>query len=97
MPTYVSLVKYTQQGLASIKEAPKRLEAARQRAKATKGEIKAVYLVMGRYDLVVISEAPDDETAAKLVLATSAQGNVTTETLRAFTESEFAKMIASLP
>jgi uncharacterized protein with GYD domain len=97
MPTYVSLIKYTQQGLSSIKDAPKRLEAARQSAKAAGGSLKAVYFVMGQYDLIAISEAPDDEAAATAAVASSAQGNVKTETLRAFTESEFLKMIASLP
>ncbi len=97
MPTYVSLIKYTQQGLSSIKDAPKRLEAARQNAKAAGGSLKAVYFVMGQYDLIAISELPDDEPAAKSAVSASAQGNVKTETLRAFTESEFLKMIASLP
>ena len=97
MPTYVSLIKYTQQGISSIKEASKRLEAARQNAKAAGGSLKAVYFVMGQYDLVAISELPDDETAAKAALTASSQGNVKTETLRAFTESEFLKMVASLP
>lgn len=52
---------------------------------------------MGRYDVVVISEAPNDETAAKLALATGMQGNVTTETLRAFPETEFRQIVAGLP
>jgi uncharacterized protein with GYD domain len=60
-------------------------------------ELKAFYLVMGRYDAVVISEAPNDETVGKLVLMIGAQGNIRTETLRAFTEDEYRKMIAALP
>ena len=52
---------------------------------------------MGRYDAVVISEGPDDETAAKLALATGMQGNVHTETLRAFPEAEFRRIVAALP
>jgi uncharacterized protein with GYD domain len=52
---------------------------------------------MGRYDVVVISEAPDDETAAKLALATGIQGNVQSETLRAFSEPEFKRIVAALP
>ena len=60
-------------------------------------DIKQIYLVMGRYDVVIISEAPDDETAAKLALATGMQGNVQSETLRAFTEPEFKKIVAALP
>ena len=57
----------------------------------------ADYLVMGRYDAVVISEGPDDETAAKLALVTGMHGNVHTETLRAFPEAEFRRIVAALP
>jgi uncharacterized protein with GYD domain len=97
MATYVSLLKYTQKGAETIKQVPSRIEAARQAAKAVGAEIKQIYLVMGRYDVVVISEGPDDETAAKLALATAMQGNVQTETLRAFSEPEFRRIIAGLP
>jgi uncharacterized protein with GYD domain len=97
MATFVSLLSYTQKGSESIKQAPARIEAARQAAKAVGAEIKQIYLVMGRYDAVVISEAPDDETAAKLALATGMQGNVHTETLRAFPEGEFLKIVKALP
>ena len=97
MATYITLLKYTQKGAESIKQAPARIDAARQAAKAAGAEIKQVYLVMGRYDAVVISEGPDDETAAKLALATGMHGNVHTETLRAFPEAEFRRMVAALP
>ena len=65
MATYVTLAKYSAKGAESIKQSPARLDAARQAAKAAGAEIKQVFLVMGRYDIVVISEAPDDETAAR--------------------------------
>ena len=97
MPTFISLLKYTQKGAESIKQVPARIDAARQAAKAVGADIKQIYLVMGRYDVVVISEAADDESAARLALATGIQGNVQSETLRAFTESEFKKIVASLP
>lgn len=97
MPTYITLVTYTQKGAESIKQLPARMEAARKAGKALGADIKQLYLVMGRYDAVVISEAPDDETAAKLALGTAIQGNVRTETLRAFSEAEFMKIVASLP
>jgi uncharacterized protein with GYD domain len=60
-------------------------------------EIKQTFLVMGQYDLVIVFEAPDDETVAKLMLATGSLGNVSTQTMRAFTEDEFRKIIAGLP
>jgi uncharacterized protein with GYD domain len=97
MPTYISLLNFTQQGIEKIKESPARLDKARQAFKAMGAELKAFYLVMGQYDAVVISEAPNDETVGKLVLMIGAQGNIRTETLRAFTEDEYRKMIAALP
>ncbi len=72
MPTYISLLRYTQQGLEKIKESPKRAEANKASFRAMGVEIKQIYLVMGRYDLVVIAEAPNDETAARVMLAIGA-------------------------
>jgi len=66
MATYISLIKYTKEGIANIKESPDRLDAAKKAFKAMGAELKQWYLVMGQYDAVVISEAPDDETVAKL-------------------------------
>jgi uncharacterized protein with GYD domain len=97
MPTYIALVRYTDQGARNIKESPKRLDAAKAAFKAMGAELKQWYLALGRYDAVVISEAPDDETAAKLTLVIGAQGSVRTETLRVFTEDEYRKLIAALP
>jgi uncharacterized protein with GYD domain len=97
MPTYVTLVKYTDQGVRNIKESPARLEAAKKVAKAAGAEIKSFYLALGTYDIVLTVNAPDDETAARLVLTIASQGNVRTDTLRVFDETEFRKLIASLP
>jgi uncharacterized protein with GYD domain len=97
MPTYVTLLTFTDKGIQTIKDAPKRVETARQMAKAAGSQIKAVYYVMGRYDAIVISEAPDDETAVRMALGGSMQGNVKSETLRAFPDDEFMKIVAKLP
>jgi uncharacterized protein with GYD domain len=97
MPHYVTLVRYTQQGASKIKESPARLDAARKAAEAAKGKIHSWYLTMGKYDAVLVSEFPDDETAARFMLATGAMGNITTQTLKAFTESEYRKILSSLP
>jgi len=97
MPTFITLVNYTQQGIEKIKESPARLDAAKAAFRAAGAEIKDFYLVLGRYDIVLIAEGPDAETAAKLALAIGSQGAVRTETLRAFTEEEYRKIIAALP
>jgi uncharacterized protein with GYD domain len=97
MPTYISLIRFTQKGMETIKEGPKRLDAAKQRFRAAGGELKAFYLVTGQYDAVAISELPNDEAVARLALGNSSMGNVRTETLRAFSEDEYRKIIAALP
>jgi len=97
MPTYISLIRYTDQGMRNIKESPKRLDAAKAAFKAMGGELKQWYLVMGRYDAIVISEFPDDETARKMDLVTASLGSIRTEGFRAFTEEEYRKLIAALP
>lgn len=97
MPTYITLIRYTQEGVEKIKEGPARLDAAKQAFKAMGSELKAFYLVMGQYDAVVIAEGPDDDTAVKLALAIGSQGAVRTETMRAYTEEEFRKIVAALP
>ncbi len=97
MPTYVTLLRFTQTGIAAVKDSPGRIEAGRRAYRAMGAELKQWYLLMGQYDAVVISEAPDDETAARVSLAVGALGNVTTETMRAFDEGEFAAMVAGMP
>jgi uncharacterized protein with GYD domain len=97
MPTYITLLRYTQKGIEAAKEAPARRDAARKMFAAAGAKLKAVYLTMGRYDAVAIVEAPDDETIARLALTGGSQGFLRTETMRAFTEDEHNKIIASLP
>ena len=97
MPTYISLIRFTQKGMETIKDGPKRVDAAKQQFRAAGGELKAFYLVTGQYDAVAISELPNDEAAARLALGTGSMGNVRTETLRAFSEDEYRKIIAALP
>jgi uncharacterized protein with GYD domain len=97
MPTYVTLLSFTQQGIQNIKDGPARLDKAKAAIKAAGGEMKAFYLTMGRYDAVTIGEAPSDEAYATTLLALASAGAIRTETLRAFTEDEYRKIIAALP
>lgn len=96
MPTYISLLSWTQQGVAKVKDSPKRLDAGRKAFKKLGVEIKDTYLTMGRYDLVCIIEAPDDAAMAQALLTLGSQGNVQTETLKAWTEDEFRQITKSL-
>src|SRR5437667_3443139 len=96
MPTYISLIRFTQKGVETIREGPKRLDMAKQAFRDAGAELKAFYLVTEQYDAVAISEVPNDETVAKLSLRTAALDNVRTETLRAFNEDEYRKIVASI-
>jgi uncharacterized protein with GYD domain len=97
MPTYISLMRYTQQGIASVKNSPARLDAAKDAYRKAGGELKAFYLTMGTYDMVAVAELPSDEAVAKMALALGAAGNLRSETFRAFTESEYRHVVAALP
>jgi len=96
MPTYIALLKYTSQGIASIKESPARLDAGRKGFKKLGVKIKDTYLTMGSYDLVCVIDAPDDETYAKVILTLGSQGNIQSETLKAFNEADFRKIVGSI-
>jgi uncharacterized protein with GYD domain len=97
MATYIILINWTQEGIKNVKESPDRLDAAKKAFQAYGAQLKEFYLVMGQYDMVVIGEVPDDETVAKLAIAIGAGGAIRTQTLRAFTEDEYRKLIATLP
>ena len=97
MPTYVTLVRFTEQGFATIKDGPQRLEDARRDFEALGARVKDFYLTVGRYDAVAIVEAPDDETIAKLALRIGSRGSSRSETMRAFSEAEYRKIVEELP
>lgn len=97
MSTYISLISWTQKGIENVKKSPDRLDAAKKAFQAAGAELKEFYLVTGQYDMVIVSEAPDDDTVAKIALSIGSAGDVRTITLRAFTENEYRKIIAGLP
>jgi uncharacterized protein with GYD domain len=96
MPHFVSLIRYTQQGIGKIKDSPKRLDAGKKAAEKLGGRILGWYLTMGKYDAVLITEFPNDDACAQFMLSLGALGNVTTQTLRAFNEAEYRKIIGGL-
>jgi uncharacterized protein with GYD domain len=97
MKTYLTIIHYTQQGIENIKDTPVRLDTARELYKSMGAEIKSFYLSMGTFDVVLISEAPDDETATKLALTIISAGPIRAETTRLFTEGEYRTLMAELP
>ena len=96
MPTYVVLNNWTDQGIQSVKESPRRLDVTRKAIEAAGGKMLGFYLTMGKYDSVLIVEAPSDEVAATLALSAGRGGNIRTETLKAFPEAEYRRIIAKV-
>ena len=96
MPSYITLLNWTEKGIASIKGSPARLDAGKEAFKKLGCELKDVYLTMGPYDLVCVLDAPDADTAARAILSLGTEGNVRTLTLPAFTEDEYRKIIDAL-
>ena len=88
MPHYVILASFTDQGIRAVKDTGKRAKVFRDVAKAMGITIKDIFWTLGAYDLVVTMEGPNDETAASLMMKLGAVGNLKSQTLRAFTESE---------
>lgn len=96
MTTYVMLLNWTDQGARNVKESPRRLDAAKKALNEVGGEFKSFFMTMGEYDMVVIYEAPDDAVAARFTLQVGQLGNVRTRTMKAFPESAYREIIASL-
>lgn len=96
MATYVTLYKYTAQGIQNIKDAPKRVDAAIKAAEAAGMKVKQTLWLQGEYDFMAISEGPDEIAAMAFAIQTAKLGNVTSQTLRAFTLEEMKKILAKV-
>jgi uncharacterized protein with GYD domain len=97
MPMFICSLRWTDQGIRSVKDAPKRAQASRELAKKLGIEIKEVYLTSGDDDVLLIVDTPNGDNVAKFALVLGSQGNVRTRTARAWPQSEFQKLISELP
>jgi uncharacterized protein with GYD domain len=97
MATFILSLNWTEHGIRSVRDAPKRAQAASELARRLGVEIKQIYLTTGDSDLLAVVEARDGDNVAKFALALSAQGNVRTRTARAWTQTEFEKLLSDLP
>lgn len=93
MPEYIILCRFTEKGVKEIKNSPNRIAATKKMFEQAKGKVKSLYAVLGQYDTVGIVEAIDDEAMAQLSLQISSMGAVQVQTLRAFTEEQFMKIV----
>ncbi len=96
MPTFIIHGNLTDQGIRTIKEGPARRAAVKEKVKSLGAEVKALYRTTGQFDALMILEAPDGETVAKIALWIGMQGSMRTTISRAFTEDENAEIIAGL-
>ncbi len=97
MPTYIALSNLTDQGIRNMKDLSRRLQNAEQTFEQMGAQLREVYMVMGQYDYIVVAEAPDDETMARVSLTIGGQGNVRTQTFRAFDRSEMLGIVEGMP
>jgi len=97
MATYISLVQFTDKGIRAAKETTQRIAEWGAKVQSMGVSIKQMYWTLGQYDQVCIFQAPDDETAASVLLAADMLGNIRTQTMRAFTASEMDKILAKVP
>jgi uncharacterized protein with GYD domain len=96
MPTYISLMSYTDKGIQAVRASPRRLDAAKRMLEEMGGTFRQFFMTLGAYDLVLVYEAPDDAISARFQLLLGAQGNVRTTTMKAFPEAAYREIIASL-
>ena len=96
MTTYVMLLNWTEQGAKTLRESPKRLDAARKSLEEMGGSIREFYLIMGEADLMAVCEAPDDAVMARFTLALDMGGYVRSRTMKAFPETAYRELIGSL-
>lgn len=96
MPTYISLVNWTDQGIHNTNQTVERAEASKELARRMGGSITEIYWTVGPYDLVSIAEFPDDESGTAFLLAIGSQGNIRTTTLRAYKADEMTGIIQKL-
>ena len=96
MPHYISLIRWTSQGRMGLPAWRDRIEDGEREIEEAGGKLVGVWVTLGRYDVVEVFEAPDDEIAFEIVSRLQGHGAEQTETLRAFTREEAEGIIKKL-
>jgi uncharacterized protein with GYD domain len=96
MSIYMLLCNFTDQGIRTIKEVPNRRAVAQELGKKFGVDIKAGYLAIGAYDLIIHAESASDDAMAKFLLSLASKGNVRTTTVKIFSQEESDKIIAGV-
>ena len=93
MPTYVSLVHWTEQGIKNYKDTISRAEDFSKLVESSGGRVREMLYTVGEYDIVVVVDFPDDETGTAALLMSGSLGNIRTHTMRAFNADEMGNII----
>jgi uncharacterized protein with GYD domain len=96
MATYVILANFTDQGIRNVKDTVKRADVFKEMAKKKDVKVRDMFWTLGAHDVVAIIDAPNDEAITGLGLALGMQGNVRTQTLRAYSASEIGKILGNV-
>src|SRR5215472_6949950 len=97
MPTYISLVQFTDKGIQAAKQTTQRIADWAARVQPMGVSVKQMYWTLGQYDQVCIFDAPDDGAASSVLLAADMLGNIRTQTMRAFTSAEMDNILTKIP
>ncbi|MBL8325218.1 MAG: GYD domain-containing protein [Rubrivivax sp.] len=97
MVTYIGLLSFTEKGVQTIKQTTQRAAAAKEVGKRLGVNMKDIYWTLGQHDIVCVLEADDEQSLTAFELAIAQQGNVRSQTLRAFSAAEMEKILAKLP
>ena len=77
MPRYLQQIAYSQEGWEALVANPQnRIEAVRPAIEKLGGKIEVAWFSFGDYDIVVITEMPDNVSAAAIAMAFAAGGAV---------------------
>jgi len=97
MAGYIILGKWTEKGVAELKNSPERMKQARVAVEKLGGKVVGMWVTMGQYDGVIVLDMPSDQAASLFALGMARQGAATTQTMRAYSEEEFAQLVTKLP
>jgi len=96
VPHYISLMRWTSSGRMGLPAWRDRVEDGERAIEEAGGKLVGVWVTLGRYDVVEVFEAPNDDVALEIITRLQASGGEQTETLRAFTREEAEEVIRKL-
>ena len=94
LPTYVSLLNWTEQGIKNFKDSTKRANDFTKMVEGSGGKVRELLWTVGEYDLVSVIDFPDDESAVASLLRLGSAGSIRTKTLRAFDAKQMEGIVA---